>query len=153
MCVSDAASAACLFLSFGTHIKFVCGFVQRNMSLLPLWAIDLDVDVDVDVDKDMHVEMEGAATTALNGNVRSSKHTLHTHTHTYTASWCTCVWARVDRTHYLPSVMTSPNSFDFIWARTHHLICLSIILFLGYNFPYEWIILERSAYFSFSYHY
>jgi len=23
----------CLFLSFGTHIKFVCGFVQRNMSL------------------------------------------------------------------------------------------------------------------------
>jgi len=42
------------------------------MSLLPLWAIDLDVDVDVDVNM-------GAATTTLNGDVRSSQHTLHTH--------------------------------------------------------------------------
>lgn len=83
MCVSDAASAACLFLSFGTHIKFVCGFVQRNMSLLPLWAIDLDVDVDVDVDKDMHVEMEGQRRPRLMAMyVQVNTRCTHTRTHT-----------------------------------------------------------------------
>ncbi|XP_017082345.2 LOW QUALITY PROTEIN: uncharacterized protein LOC108115420 [Drosophila eugracilis] len=52
------------------------------MSLLPLWAIDLNVDenvdVDVDVDVDMDVNMKGAATTTLNGNVRSKWQTLNT---------------------------------------------------------------------------
>lgn len=65
----------CLFLSFGTHIKFVCGFVQRNMSL---------PEPELKQCRERGAEEGGvavaAAATTLNGNVRSSK---HTHTHTY----------------------------------------------------------------------
>lgn len=68
----------CLFLSFGTHIKFVCGFVQRNMSLP-----EPELEQCGEGGGREGVAVAAAATT-LNGNVRSSKRT-HTHTPTHTS--------------------------------------------------------------------